>query len=100
MAQHGQLSSLQYLSSFHYFQRISPHYGYEGDLQVMKEKEFSRIKDITYLDHAGATLFPQSQVKNFMKDLEENVYGNPHSHNMSSQLTRDTVERVRYSFVP
>lgn len=28
-----------------------------------------------YLDHAGATLFPQSQLTNFTKDLMENVYG-------------------------
>uniref|UniRef100_A0A8C9W8I4 Molybdenum cofactor sulfurase n=1 Tax=Scleropages formosus TaxID=113540 RepID=A0A8C9W8I4_SCLFO len=29
-------------------------------------------------------------------DLCGNVYGNPHSHNPSSRLTHDTVERVRY----
>ncbi|EPY82247.1 elongator complex protein 2 isoform 2 [Camelus ferus] len=49
-----------------------------------------------YLDHAGATLFPQSQLTNFTKDLMENVYGNPHSQNISSKLTHDTVEQVRY----
>ncbi|XP_021566797.1 molybdenum cofactor sulfurase [Carlito syrichta] len=49
-----------------------------------------------YLDHAGATLFPQSQLENFTRDLTENVYGNPHSQNISSKLTYDTVEQVRY----
>ncbi|XP_030616478.1 molybdenum cofactor sulfurase isoform X2 [Delphinapterus leucas] len=49
-----------------------------------------------YLDHAGATLFPQSQLTSFTKDLMENVYGNPHSQNSSSKLTHDTVEQVRY----
>ncbi|XP_019785950.1 molybdenum cofactor sulfurase isoform X5 [Tursiops truncatus] len=49
-----------------------------------------------YLDHAGATLFPQSQLTSFTKDLMENVYGNPHSQNSSSRLTHDTVEQVRY----
>ncbi|KAL6081937.1 hypothetical protein STEG23_002191, partial [Scotinomys teguina] len=49
-----------------------------------------------YLDHAGATLFPQSQLTNFTKDLMENIYGNPHSQNITSKLTHDTVEQVRY----
>ncbi|XP_016051477.1 PREDICTED: molybdenum cofactor sulfurase [Miniopterus natalensis] len=49
-----------------------------------------------YLDHAGATLVPQSQLTSFTHDLMENVYGNPHSQNISSKLTHDTVEQVRY----
>ncbi|XP_054655289.1 molybdenum cofactor sulfurase isoform X2 [Dunckerocampus dactyliophorus] len=28
--------------------------------------------------------------------MSRSVYGNPHSHNLSSRLTHDTVERVRY----
>ncbi|XP_029445724.1 molybdenum cofactor sulfurase isoform X2 [Rhinatrema bivittatum] len=31
-----------------------------------------------------------------MNDLTENVYGNPHSQNISSRLTHDTIEHVRY----
>nr|XP_030732428.1 molybdenum cofactor sulfurase isoform X11 [Globicephala melas] len=54
------------------------------------------LRGTVYLDHAGATLFPQSQLTSFTKDLMENVYGNPHSQNSSSRLTRDTVEQVRY----
>ncbi|XP_011930145.1 PREDICTED: molybdenum cofactor sulfurase isoform X2 [Cercocebus atys] len=49
-----------------------------------------------YLDHAGATLFSQSQLESFTNDLLENTYGNPHSQNISSKLTYDTVEQVRY----
>lgn len=33
------------------------------------------LSGTVYLDHAGATLFPQSQLTNFTKDLLENVYG-------------------------
>ncbi|EOA97462.1 Molybdenum cofactor sulfurase [Anas platyrhynchos] len=51
---------------------------------------------ITYLDHAGATLFPDSLLKAFTEDLRNNVYGNPHSQNISSKLTYDTIEHVRY----
>uniref|UniRef100_A0A671XLC5 Molybdenum cofactor sulfurase n=1 Tax=Sparus aurata TaxID=8175 RepID=A0A671XLC5_SPAAU len=50
----------------------------------------------TYLDHAATTLYPESLVRGYFQDISRNVYGNPHSHNPSSRLTHDTVERVRY----
>ena len=50
---------------------------------------------ITYLDHAGATLYAKSQLAAHLSDLTSNLYGNPHSHNPSSQLTADTVNYVR-----
>uniref|UniRef100_A0A6I8PQE9 Molybdenum cofactor sulfurase n=1 Tax=Ornithorhynchus anatinus TaxID=9258 RepID=A0A6I8PQE9_ORNAN len=83
----------------------TPAYGYHPDhgpdpgpdsLEDMRDREFGRLRGTTYLDHAGATLFPQSQLTRFMKDLSENVYGNPHSQNLSSKLTFDTTEHVRY----
>lgn len=33
------------------------------------------LSGTVYLDHAGATLFPQSQLTNFTQDLLGNVYG-------------------------
>ncbi|XP_069075620.1 molybdenum cofactor sulfurase-like [Pleurodeles waltl] len=85
------------LLSFRYFQGLptTRGYGYGGKIKDIREKEFSRIRDVTYLDNVGTTLFPKSLVENFMKDLTENVYGNPHSQNASSMLTHDAVERVR-----
>ncbi|XP_038626436.1 molybdenum cofactor sulfurase [Tachyglossus aculeatus] len=79
----------------------TPAYGYHlasglDSLEHMRDREFGRLRGTTYLDHAGATLFPQSQLTRFMKDLSENVYGNPHSQNLSSKLTFDTIEHVRY----
>nr|XP_025033691.1 molybdenum cofactor sulfurase [Pelodiscus sinensis] len=51
---------------------------------------------MTYLDHAGTALFPESLLKEFTDDLSKNIYGNPHSQNISSKLTYDTIEHVRY----
>ncbi|XP_037010413.2 molybdenum cofactor sulfurase [Artibeus jamaicensis] len=65
-------------------------------LSELRAREFSRLAGTVYLDHAGATLFAQSQLTSFTRDLTENVYGNPHSQNISSKLTHDTVEQVRY----
>ncbi|XP_038186287.1 molybdenum cofactor sulfurase isoform X1 [Arvicola amphibius] len=73
--------------------RLAHGYGLRREL---RDLEFGRLAGTVYLDHAGATLFPQSQLTNFTKDLMENVYGNPHSQNITSKLTHDTVEQVRY----
>ncbi|XP_075684622.1 molybdenum cofactor sulfurase [Rhinoderma darwinii] len=91
--------TLEDLLSFSHFEKHlknSSDYGYGGTVQEMRNKEFSRIADVTYLDHIGTTLFPKSLLQSFMADLSENVYGNPHSNNLSSRLTHDTIEHVRY----
>ncbi|XP_073775280.1 molybdenum cofactor sulfurase isoform X4 [Danio rerio] len=75
------------------------YYGYGVDQQALIDQEFKRIKGVTYLDHAGTTLFPESLIKGFHDDISRNVYGNPHSHNSSSRLTHDTVESVRYKIL-
>ncbi|XP_017456477.1 molybdenum cofactor sulfurase isoform X3 [Rattus norvegicus] len=75
--------------------RLAHGYGLRS-MSELRDQEFGRLAGTVYLDHAGATLFPQSQLTNFTKDLMENVYGNPHSQNITSKLTHDTVEQVRY----
>ncbi|NWI20820.1 MOCOS sulfurase, partial [Crypturellus soui] len=62
----------------------------------IKSYNFLFLSGITYLDHAGSALFPESLLKAFTDDLRNNVYGNPHSQNISSKLTYDTIEHVRY----
>ena len=47
------------------------------------------------MDHAGTTLYAKSQLVAHLNDLTSNLYGNPHSHNPSSQLTADTIDYVR-----
>ncbi|XP_014977330.3 molybdenum cofactor sulfurase isoform X1 [Macaca mulatta] len=77
--------------------RLAYGYGYgPGSLRELRAREFGRLAGTVYLDHAGATLFSQSQLESFTNDLMENTYGNPHSQNISSKLTYDTVEQVRY----
>ncbi|XP_040288286.1 molybdenum cofactor sulfurase isoform X2 [Bufo bufo] len=91
--------TLENLLSFSYFHKYfinSSDYGYKGTIQEMRKKEFSRIADVTYLDHIGTTLFPESLLQTFMADLSTHVYGNPHSNNLSSRLTHDTIEYVRF----
>ncbi|KAM6453415.1 molybdenum cofactor sulfurase isoform 2-T2 [Liasis olivaceus] len=88
------------LLSFQTFQSKLPWgaaYGYGGeDLQGLCQREFARLGEIIYLDHAGAALYPESLLKAFTDDLSTNVYGNPHSQNISSKLTYDTIEHIRF----
>ncbi|XP_076025441.1 molybdenum cofactor sulfurase [Genypterus blacodes] len=86
----------QKLCAFETFQQLWSHYGYAQDLDATVAQEFSRMKGITYLDHAAATLYPESLLRDFCQDMSNNVYGNPHSRSPSSRLTHDTVEGVRY----
>lgn len=53
------------------------------------------LTGVTYLDHAGTTLYSQSQLQAYHKELSTSLFGNPHSHSESSQLTSTVVEETR-----
>ncbi|XP_037823018.1 molybdenum cofactor sulfurase isoform X1 [Lucilia sericata] len=55
-------------------------------------KEFLRLGDNTYLDHAGSTLYAESQIDACGKLLKENLFCNPHT----CKITGDFVDQVRY----
>jgi molybdenum cofactor sulfurtransferase len=48
-----------------------------------------------YVDHAGATLHSDSQLRGALDDLSANLYSNPHSQSDSSIRTSDKVELAR-----
>jgi hypothetical protein len=41
--------------------------------------QLSSMKGMTYLDHAGASLYAATQMKKVFDDLSGSVYGNPRS---------------------
>ena len=62
----------------------------------MNLSDGSNLKsDTTYLDHAGTTPFPRSLIEAFEKDMTSHLYGNPHTHSPSSELSTETVENAR-----
>eukprot|EP01018_Ginkgo_biloba_P031481 Gb_30425 [translate_table: standard] len=74
------------------------HYGYPGgskSIDVFRDTEFKRLNGLLYLDHAGATLYSESQMQAIMNDLTTNIYGNPHSQNDSSVATSDLISSAR-----
>ncbi|XP_041040822.1 molybdenum cofactor sulfurase [Carcharodon carcharias] len=84
------------LNSLEWFKGAFKYHGCGKEIEATRHREFSRLTGITYLDHGGATLYARSQIHHFYQELAENIYGNPHSANVASQLTHDTIERVRY----
>ncbi|KAL0363026.1 UNVERIFIED_CONTAM: Molybdenum cofactor sulfurase [Sesamum calycinum] len=53
------------------------------------------ILNLVYLDHAGATLYSESQMEDVFKDLNSTLYGNPHSQSNCSLTTGDIVGEAR-----
>jgi molybdenum cofactor sulfurtransferase len=62
---------------------------------MLDNAQLTRWLDITYLDHAGTTLYAKSLIENFSRDLTANLFGNPHSASASSQLTSSRIEDIR-----
>ncbi|XP_076456194.1 molybdenum cofactor sulfurase-like [Babylonia areolata] len=69
---------------------------YNYAVDEMRSTQFPTLRDVTYVDHAGATLYARSQVNAVHEDLCSNLYGNPHSGSSSSTLTADLVDQLRF----
>lgn len=73
-------------------------YGYPNapkSIDEIRASEFKRLEGIVYLDHAGATLYSETQMEAVAKDLTSNVYGNPHSQSDTSIATSDIISASR-----
>ncbi|CAG8053722.1 unnamed protein product [Penicillium olsonii] len=69
--------------------------GYSADVDVIRREEYPLLDGTTYLDHAGTTPYAKSTVEGFSRDLLSNLFGNPHSMSLSSQLSTQRTDDVR-----
>ncbi|KAJ6019401.1 hypothetical protein N7522_001468 [Penicillium canescens] len=69
--------------------------GYFVDVDVLREQEYPLLSQTTYLDHAGTTLYAKSLITAFSRDMQSNLFGNPHSMSVSSRLSTQRTEDVR-----
>lgn len=51
--------------------------------------------ETTYLDHAGTTLYAKSMIEDFGREMTSNIFGNPHSMSLSSQLSTSRTDDIR-----
>ncbi|TKA68106.1 hypothetical protein B0A49_08711 [Cryomyces minteri] len=68
---------------------------YDRYIEDLRDREYPMLKDTTYLDHAGTTLYSKSLIDRFSADMMSNLYGNPHSASQSSQLSTRRTENIR-----
>jgi molybdenum cofactor sulfurtransferase len=63
----------------------------------LRASEYARLDqgETIYLDYTGGGLYAEKQVQLHHKLLSENVFGNPHSSNPSSQAATQLVEQAR-----
>ncbi|EAY18985.1 molybdenum cofactor sulfurase, putative [Trichomonas vaginalis G3] len=55
----------------------------------------SRTENNAYLDYAKTNFYPDSQLRSFVNELHEKLYGNTHSESPSARLSSDTVAEMR-----
>ena len=53
---------------------------YTQELKDLILKEFPHLNQVTYLDHAGASLYAKSQIDDAFKELNQNLLCNPHTN--------------------
>ena len=63
----------------------------------LRRTEFARLDtaDHVYLDYTGAGLYAESQLREHFELLRQNVFGNPHSLNPTSEAMTELVEQAR-----
>ncbi|KAK3497988.1 pyridoxal phosphate-dependent transferase [Neurospora hispaniola] len=71
------------------------HNGYNADVERIRDEEYPMLKDSIYLDHAGTTPYPKSLMDRFAQEMTANLFGNPHSASVSSQLSTQRIQDIR-----
>lgn len=79
------------------FVRRFPAWKSTAALDRLRETDFARLdrERQVYLDYTGGNLYALRQVTQHQRDLQEHVYGNPHSANPTSEASTERVEGTR-----
>ncbi|MCB9233532.1 MAG: aminotransferase class V-fold PLP-dependent enzyme [Bacteroidia bacterium] len=70
---------------------------HEAYFNELREREYPMLNEShqIYLDYTGGNLYAQSQLRAHFELLSNNVFGNPHSTNPTSQFATQKVEETR-----
>lgn len=79
------------------FRQKYPTFAITDDLDELRSTDYARLdrEQQVYLDYTGGALYAESQLRQHIKLLSENVFGNPHSTNPTSAAMTHLVERAR-----
>lgn len=86
-------------AAFEAFKRTYPDYASTKILDELRATEYARLdrKGHVYLDYTGGGLYAESQLREHMALLYGEVFGNPHSKNLTSMAMTQLVEKTRDS---
>ena len=84
-------------SPFAAFLKAYPTYADTRLIDELRSREYARLDagEHVYLDYTGGGLYAESQIHEHEVLLGENVFGNPHSSNPTSQTATRLVEGTR-----
>jgi selenocysteine lyase/cysteine desulfurase len=94
----GSRSSLGRQSeAFESFRQAYPAFDTTGRLDKLRATEYARLdrQGHVYLDYTGGSLYAESQLRYHMKLLAGEIFGNPHSKNLTSMAMTRLVEHAR-----
>ncbi|MFO7167911.1 MAG: aminotransferase class V-fold PLP-dependent enzyme [Chloroflexota bacterium] len=79
------------------FRRRYPEYAHTAKLDRLRATEYARLdrQGHVYLDYTGGALYAESQLRDHQALLNDQVFGNPHSKNLTSLAMTELVERAR-----
>ncbi len=84
-------------ASFAAFKQTYPAFETTHSLDEVRATEYARLDETNqiYLDYTGGGLYADSQLRQHMALLQNNVFGNPHSINPTSLAMTHLVEQAR-----
>ncbi len=70
---------------------------HETFFNSLRKNEYYQLdkSEHIYLDYTGGNLYSKSQLKKHFNQLNENIFGNPHSTNPTSKFSTQLVEEAR-----
>jgi selenocysteine lyase/cysteine desulfurase len=96
-AAQGCYTRLHYDNALQEFLGRFPTYAATTQLDALRAAEYGRLDRLghVYLDYTGGGLYAESQLRDHMQLLADNVFGNPHSNNPTSLAMTKLVESAR-----
>jgi molybdenum cofactor sulfurtransferase len=84
-------------AAFQLFRIAYPAYDSTRTLDTLRATEYARLdrQGHVYLDYTGGSLYAESQLRDHMALLNGQVFGNPHSKNLTSMAMTNLVEHAR-----
>lgn len=97
IAQKGLYEPERMDAAFEAFLNEYPAYDSTRKLDELRATDYARLDrhGHVYLDYTGGSLYAESQLRAHLALLSDEVFGNPHSRNLTSMAMTELVERAR-----